>query len=152
APKGAGMRAPVAALHAHFCGIHIAKGNPRFQLIVQHYCAPRGDDMHQCLLYDSCDKNARLLGVEYIVTDAVYRRLPAGEKRYWHPPAKEGLAGGLSARGMTRGKEPAVLKGVRTTGGKTGHPGPDPTPAVPLGEPLLMWAATGDGQIDPAVL
>jgi hypothetical protein len=33
--------APVHEIHAHFCGIHIAKGNPKFQLMAQHYCMSR---------------------------------------------------------------------------------------------------------------
>ena len=35
-----------------------------------------------------------------------------------------------------------------TTWGKTWHTWPDPTTPVPLGEPLLMWSLTGDGQAD----
>ena len=30
------LMAPVHELHAHFCGIHIAKNNPNFHIIVQH--------------------------------------------------------------------------------------------------------------------
>lgn len=48
---GKDMLAPVKGMHAHFCGIHIAKENPTFQLIVQHFCAPLNDSMHQCLLF-----------------------------------------------------------------------------------------------------
>ena len=41
------------------------------------------------------------------------------------------------------------MKGVSDPpGGKTWHTWPDPRTPVPMGEPLLMWAVTGDGQID----
>ena len=80
---------PVTSTHAHFCGIHVAKRDPKFQLIVQHYCAPLGEEMHQCLLYDSFERNAKLLGVEYIVSDRIYRTLPEREKIYWHPHTYE---------------------------------------------------------------
>src|SRR5580692_6526781 len=60
--------APVSSLHDHFCGIHVAKQNPKFQLVTQHYCSGHSDEMHQCVLYSSCEKNAKLLGIEYIVT------------------------------------------------------------------------------------
>src|SRR5437867_4106300 len=66
---------PLSGLHAHFCGIHVAKNNPKFQLVVQHYCAAHSDDMYQCVLFDSCEKNAKLLGIEYIVSDKQYRKL-----------------------------------------------------------------------------
>ena len=143
---------PVSAACAHFCGIHLAKQDPKFQLIAQHYCSPCGENMHQCLLYDSCEKNAKLLGVEYIVADSIYRRLPDAEKKYWHPHTYEVLAGGLIAPALTWDDELKFMKGILTTWGKTWHTWPDPSTPVPMGEPLLMWAATGDGQIDPEVL
>jgi hypothetical protein len=142
---------PVQSIHAHFCGIHIAKKNPSFQLIAQHYCAPRSEEMHQCLLYESYEKNAKLLGVEYIVTDKVFRELPDEEKKYWHPHTYEVLAGGLIAPGMKQDDETKFMKALLTTWGKTWHTWPDPTTNVPLGEPLLMWAVTGDGQLNKEI-
>ena len=96
---------PLAGGHAHFCGIHIAKRDPKFQLIVQHYCAAHstsehGEDLFQCILFDSREKNAKLLGVEYIISDVEYRRLAESEKQYWHPHTYEVLGGGLIAPGM----------------------------------------------------
>jgi hypothetical protein len=44
------------------------------------------------------------------------------------------------------------MKGLLTTWGKTWHTWPDPTTDVPLGEPLLMWSLTGDGQDDKQVV
>ncbi len=138
--------APVKGLHAHFCGIHCARGNPKFQIIAQHYCAPHGEQMHQCILFDSTGKNAKLLGVEYIISDKLYRGLPQTEKKYWHPHTYEVLAGGLIAPGMSENDEMKFMKGIINTWGKTWHTWPDPTTAVPIGEPMLMWALTGDGQ------
>jgi hypothetical protein len=143
---------PVHQLHAHFCGIHIAKNNPKFQLIAQHYCMSRSEEMHQCLLYDSTEKNARLLGVEYIISDRLYRELPEQEKKYWHPHTYEVLAGGLIAPSMKPEDELAFMKALLTTWGKTWHTWPDPRTPIPLGEPLLMWSLGGDGQIDERVL
>lgn len=146
------LMAPAQALHLHFCGIHIAKANPKFQIIAQHYCMSRSEEMHQCLLYDSTEKDAKLLGVEYIVSDVIYRQLPDAEKKYWHPHSYEVLAGGLIAPSMKPDDELAFMKALLTTWGKTWHTWPDPSTAVPLGEPLVMWAVTGDGQLDDKVL
>ncbi len=148
----AGMMAPVGGLHAHFCGIHIAKKNPKFQLIAQHYCGPLNEDTHQCLLFDSCEKNAKLLGVEYIISDKLYQGLSKEEKKYWHPHTYEVLAGGLTAPSMKADDEMKFMKALLTTWGKSWHTWPDPTTAVPIGEPLLMWAVTGDGQIDDKIV
>jgi hypothetical protein len=152
--KGAG---PVGGPHAHFCGIHVAKKDPKFQLIAQHFCtahagASHGGDVFQCLLFDSTAPNAKLLGVEYIVSDERYRALPADEKKYWHPHTYEVLAGGLTAPGMTAEEEMKFMKFVLTTWGKTWHTWPDPKQDVPVGEPLLMWSLGADDQVDPAVL
>lgn len=143
---------PAAGMHAHFCGIHVAKNDPKFQLITQHYCAGHGDDMFQCVLFDSTDKGAKLLGVEYIVTDAVYRKLPDKEKPYWHPHTYEVLGGGLIAPGMAPADEQKFMKMILTTWGKAWHTWPDPKTAVPMGDPLLIWSLTGDGQVDEKVV
>lgn len=143
---------PLAGPHAHFCGIHMAKKDPRFQLITQHYCTAHShdghDDLFQCVLFDTTGKNAKLLGVEYIVTDAVYHKLPETEKKYWHAHTFEVLGGGLIAPEMKPDDELKFMKMLLTTWGKAWHTWPDPSTAVPLGEPLLIWSLMGDGQVD----
>ena len=47
---------PVDSVHLHFCGIHVAKNNPKFQIVTEHYCGHAGEDMHQCILYESAEK------------------------------------------------------------------------------------------------
>jgi hypothetical protein len=135
----------------------VAKRDPKFQLIVQHYCAAHtetghGDALFQCILFDTQGKNAKLLGVEYIISDAEYRRLPAEEKKYWHPHTYEVLGGGLIAPGMEDQAERKFMQAVLTTWGKTWHTWPDPRTAVPVGEPLLIWSLTADGQADEKVV
>jgi hypothetical protein len=142
--------------HVNFlCGFHVAKKNPEFQVITMHYCGMRGEGEHemmQCLLYDSATPGAKLLGVEYMVPDKLFRSLPDEEKKYWHPHTYEVLAGGLIAPSMKPEDEQTFMKALLTTWGKTWHTWPDPQTAIPLGEPLLMWAVTGDGQIDQEVI
>lgn len=150
-PAAQSAKGPVGGFQLHFCGIHVAKNNPKFQITTQHFCGHRGN-VHQCLLFDSSAPDARLLGVEYIIPNEVYQALPVEEKKYWHPHTYEVLAAGLIAPEMTDAEELAFMKALLTTWGKTWHTWPDPTTEVPLGDPLLMWALTGDGQIDPAVL
>jgi len=143
---------PVDSVHLHFCGIHVAKNNPNFQIVTEHYCGHAGEDMHQCLLYESAEKNARLLGVEYIIADAMYRTLPDTEKRYWHPHTYEVLAGGLVGPELAAEEEMKFMKFLLTTWGKTWHTWPDPSTPVPMGEPLLMWSLMADDQVDQEVL
>lgn len=147
---------PLAGHHVHFCGIHTAKNNPKFLLTTQHYCAGHSrtgqDDMFQCVLFDSVGPHAKLLGVEYVISNAAYLALPEAEKKYWHPHTYEVLSGGLVAPGMPEEDEKNFMKTLLTTWGKAWHTWPDPTTVVPEGEPLLIWSLTGDGQCDPAVV
>ena len=143
--------APVEAAHLYLCAFHVAKEEPAFQVEAHHYCAPAGEGIHQCVIYDGKGAGAKLLGTEYIITDGLYRELPAAEKSYWHPHAYEILAGHLIAPDLPDlGDE--VFPGLITTWGKTWHTWPDPTTEIPLGAPLLMWSANGDGQVDPALI
>jgi hypothetical protein len=148
---------PLAGPFAHLCGIHVAKNNPHFQVIAQHYCADHrnhdGDGgLFQCLLFDSPRPHARLLGVEYIISDTQYRGLSEKEKSYWHPHTYEVLAGGLILPGLAPEEEMPHLRAILNTWGKTWHTWPDPVTDVPLGEPLLMWSLTGDGQVEEQVV
>lgn len=108
--------------------------------------------MFQCVLFDGTGKNAKLLGVEYLIPDAAYRKLPDGEKKYWHAHTYEVLGGGLIAPGMGPDDEMKFMKTILTTWGKAWHTWPDPKTAVPVGEPLLIWSLMGDGQADPKLV
>lgn len=50
-------------------------------------------DVRQCLLYDSSDANARLIGVEYMVSPKVFETLPEDEKKLWHSHVYEVKSG-----------------------------------------------------------
>lgn len=148
---------PLGGPHAHFCGIHVAKNNRNFQLIAQHYCTAHaghnhGEGLFQCLLFDSSASNAKLLGVEYIIADEQFRTLPPAEQKYWHPHTYEVLAGGLIAPEMSAVEEMQFMRQVLTTWGKTWHIWPDPESSIPIGEPLLMWSLSADGQADERIV
>jgi hypothetical protein len=153
AGKGDG---PMGGPHLHFCGIHMAKKNPKLQFTTQHYCAahtggPEGD-VFQCTLFDGSGKNAKLIGVEYLISEAAYRKLPEEEKKYWHAHTYEVLGGGLIAPSMTPKEEMDFMKVVMTLWGKAWHTWPDPSTPLPTGEPLLIWSLMADGQVDKQLL
>lgn len=156
--KGGPAKSPMTGPHAHFCGIHMAKKDPKLQFVAQHYCAAHtgdhsgGDAMFQCVLFDGTGPNARLIGVEYLVSDKVYQALPADEKKYWHAHTYEVLGGGLIAPGMPAADEKGFMKAVMGMWGKAWHTWPDLTTPVPLGEPLLIWSLMADGQVDAKLL
>lgn len=159
AADGHGSKAgdgPMSKAHFHFCGIHMAKKNPKIQFITQHYCTAhsggKAGDVFQCVLFDGTGTNAKLIGVEYLISDEAYRKLPDEEKKFWHAHTYEVLGGGLIAPSMTPKEEMDFMKVVLNLWGKAWHTWPDPSTAVPIGEPLLIWSLMGDGQVDEKLL
>jgi hypothetical protein len=141
------VKLPPGGFHLYLCAFHIAKKDPGFVVEAHHYCSPVADDVHQCVIFDKHGRGGRILGVEYIISDALYRELPAAEKKYWHPHAYEILSGLLVCPGMEAEREDKMLSGLIRSWGKTWHTWPDPATALPTGEPLLMWSSTRDGMI-----
>jgi hypothetical protein len=114
---------PIDKMHLYLCAFHVAKNNPSFQVEAHHYCSHQGGDLHQCVIYDGRGPAAKILGIEYIITDDAYRKLPAGEKTYWHPHAYEILSGQLIAPDMPKHGDDA-FPGFLKTWEKPGTPGP----------------------------
>ncbi|MDB5098268.1 MAG: hypothetical protein JWM80_2689 [Cyanobacteria bacterium RYN_339] len=136
---------PVRQIEMYLDGFHNYKrevGLPpakQSQLRVAHYCSHYSPELIQCVLYDGNGKGARLIGVEYVVPEAVYRGLPAAERKYWHPHDGEVDSGMLVLPGLPADQQKAVLATVRKTWGKTWHVWDYRQDKLPFGEPRLMW-------------
>ena len=138
---------PIGDIHAHVCGIHFYSGDMSRQIIAEHYCSPQPQDVLQCILYDSEKKNARLIGVEYIISAKLFESLPADEKKFWHSHNYEVKSGVLTAPGAPEDAEKDLMKVLIGTYGKTWHMWQvDRGDKLPLGIPQLMMAFTADGQ------
>lgn len=113
------------------------------QVRVAHYCHHISPDLFQCLVYNGNGKDAKLVGVEYVVPETVYNKLPENEKKYWHPHQGEVESGLLRLPGMQKEKEKEILGVLSHTYGKTWNlwqPGDE----IPYGEPELMWPIGND--------
>jgi hypothetical protein len=131
----------------HVCAFHIGKNNPNLQVETQHYCTPLRDGVFQCVLFDKDKGNAKLIGIEYVVSDDIYQSLPSEEKKMWHPHEYEIRNGLLTLPGLQPNCEKKLLNGLLKTWGKVWHTWPDPKADLPLGAPVLMWSATGKDQV-----
>lgn len=94
--------APAAALDVHLSGFHPLKDDPSHQMHAHHFCRQLNEDLMQCALFDGSTADARLNGIEYIVSARLYATLPAEERRFWHPHNGEILSGQLLAPGRPR--------------------------------------------------
>jgi hypothetical protein len=54
------------------------------QVEAHHYCGCPSDEFRQCVIYDSDKPDARLIGIEYIISRRLFQGLPQEEKKLWH--------------------------------------------------------------------
>lgn len=148
---------PLKPFDVHLVGFHPMKEHPEHQMEAQHYCHQVNEDFAQCTLFDSSGRNARLNGVEYIISEKLFATLPAGERQYWHPHNGEILSGQLVAPGIPAAAETALMKQKLNSYGKTwhlwntGHEGMVGD-QLPLGPPKLAWSFNREGEAIPSMI
>jgi hypothetical protein len=74
-----------------------------------------------------------------VITDKLFRTLPASEQKYWHAHDSEVDESLLILPGLKEEEQKSILSSLRTTHGKTWQVWPNLNDAVPIGEPVLMW-------------
>ncbi|GAA5884883.1 hypothetical protein JCM6882_007137 [Rhodosporidiobolus microsporus] len=156
---------PINAIHQHLSGLHCYAYDLKNAVSAHHFCSCVRHDgdrgkIRQCIVYDSAEKDARLIGIEYVVDEEVFRNLPEDEKKYWHSHKYEVESGQLNIiakdfvpMAAEDIAEQEAMKELHKTYGKTIHTWAiDQHPTVPLGPPSVMMAFTGPGQVDPSVI
>jgi len=144
---------PVDALNAYLDGFHFYSGRPKVQMEAHHYCAILNEEVTQCVIYDGNMKDAKIMGVEYIISAGLFGALAPAEKALWHSHVHEVKSGQLSAPGIPAPAEKALMQKLVSTYGKTWHTWhTDVDKQLPLGVPQLMMGFTADGQADPAMV
>lgn len=116
------------------------------------YCAQLSEDFIQCVLYDGNTRDAKLVGVEYVVSAKLFAGLPAEEKRLWHSHRYEVTSGQLVAPGIPNPVEHALMKKLVSTYGKIWHTWDTEKNPMPIGIPALLMGFTQDGQLRPELL
>lgn len=146
-------RPPVDAINAYLDGFHFYNGQMKVQMEAHHYCAILNEDVIQCTIYDGNVKDAKLMGVEYIISETLFAGLPEQEKALWHSHVQEVKSGQLIAPGIPEVAEHALMEKLIHTYGKTWHTWhTDLDKDLPRGMPQLMMGFTADGQADPAMV
>ncbi len=146
-------RPPLDAMSAYLNGFHFYADDMGRQVEANHYCTHLTEDFRQCVIYDANRANAKLIGIEYIVSERLFRTLPAEERRLWHSHDYEVTSGELIAPNVPDLAEHAVMSDLASTYGKTWHTWQvDRTPDFPTGIPQLMMGFTKDNQVDRRML
>ncbi|MET1077394.1 MAG: OBAP family protein [Pseudomonas sp.] len=144
---------PIEALNAYLDGFHFYNGRADQQMEAHHYCSQVNDEVRQCVIFDGNGGDAKLMGVEYILSARLFQSLPAEEKTFWHSHVHEVKSGQLLAPGIPAVAEHALMAQLVGTYGKTWHTWhTDQQLALPQGIPQLMMGFTADGQLHPRML
>ncbi|KAJ0988972.1 hypothetical protein J5N97_007328 [Dioscorea zingiberensis] len=140
--------APINQIHQHLCAFHFYGDDMTRQVEAHHYCAHLNEEVRQCLIFDSPDENARLIGVEYLISDKLFLALPEEEKPLWHSHEYEVKSGVLFMPSVPGPVQRRDLEKVAKTYGKTFHFWQvDRGDALPLGLPSIMMSLTRDAQL-----
>jgi hypothetical protein len=138
---------PIDQIDAYVCGLHFYNGEMGRQVIAHHFCSHRSEEFLQCVIYDTDKTDARLIGIEYIISARLFEGLPDEERRYWHSHQFEVKSGQLTAPGIPEPVEHEIMKKLVNTYGKTWHTWQyDRHGDLPLGVPQLMMGFTQPGQ------
>ena len=152
--------APTKRICAHLNAFHAYASDPSRAVEANHYCAHLNEDVRQCVLYDSPEPNARLIGVEYMISPRIYEKLDSEERKLWHSHVYEVKSGMLimpapdalpdAAWELAENKE---MEEVVVLYGKVFHLWQtDRGDEVPLGMPQLMTSFTSDEQLPKGAL
>lgn len=137
---------PPKQIEMYLDGYHCLKrdaGLPaekQLQFRAAHYCSHLPSGVFMCSVYDGNGPAAKLVAIEYVISDEKYKTLSAEEKKSWHPHDVEVDTGMLKMPGLDPAKEKATLDFLRGTHGKTWQVWPDPTTELPVGKPVLLWS------------
>jgi len=146
--------APTQRLCAHLNAFHTYASEPGRHVEANHYCAHLNEDVRQCLLYDSDQANARLIGIEYMIKPHLYETLDSEERKLWHSHVFE-VKSGMLFMPAPKAVPDAVWEIAETKEmeevvelyGKVYHLWQtDRGDQLPLGEPQLMTSFTARDQ------
>lgn len=146
-------KSPLKRINAYLDGFHFYNGNIGAQMEAHHYVSQINEDIHQAIIYDGNGEDAKIMGVEYIISARLFKTLTEEEKKLWHSHHYEVKSGTLIAPGLPEVAEHELMEKLVSTYGKTIHTWhTDQERKLPLGSPMIMMGFTKDGQLNPELL
>jgi hypothetical protein len=146
-------KAPLNKFSAYLDGFHFYNGDMQAQMEAHHYVDQLSEDLYQAIIFDGNGTDAKIMGVEYIITAKLFATLPEEEKKLWHSHVYEVKSGELIAPGIPEVAEHELMEKLVNTYGKTIHTWhTDRERTLPVGSPMIMMGFTKDGQINQKML
>lgn len=146
-------KTPLSQINSYLNGFHFYNGNIGAQMEAHHYVSQLNEDVYQAIIYDGNGEDAKIMGVEYIISEKLFAQLPDEEKKLWHSHHHEVKSGSLIAPGIPQVAEHELMEKLVSTYGKTIHTWhTDQQRTLPLGAPMIMMGFTKDGQLRDELL
>ena len=146
-------KTPLKHFNTYLDGFHFYNGNMNAQMEAHHYVQQLNEDVYQAIIFDGNDKDAKIMGVEYIVTERIFKTLSEEEKKLWHSHHYEVKSGTLIAPGIPEVAEHELMEKLVSTYGKTIHTWhTDQQRTLPIGTPMVMMGFTREGQLRPELV
>jgi hypothetical protein len=146
-------KSPLKKINTYLNGFHFYNGNINAQMEAHHYVSQLNEDVHQAIIYDGNGEDAKIMGVEYIISSRLFSTLDEEEKKLWHSHHYEVKSGTLVAPGILDAAEHELMEKLVSTYGKTIHTWhTDQQRTLPLGSPMIMMGFTKDGQLKETLL
>lgn len=146
-------KTPLKNFSTYLDGFHFYNGNINAQMEAHHYVQQLNEDLYQAIMFDGNGNDAKIMGVEYIITERLFKTLPEEEKKLWHSHHHEVKSGTLIAPGIPEAAEYELMKKLVSTYGKIIHTWhTDQNRTLPVGAPMLMMGFTKEGQIRPELV
>lgn len=146
-------KSPLKKINTYLDGFHFYNGNINGQMEAHHYVSQLNEDIHQAIIYDGNGEDAKIMGVEYIISEKLFKTLDEEEKKLWHSHHYEVKSGTLIAPGIPDIAEHELMEMLVSTYGKTIHTWhTDQQRELPTGSPMIMMGFTKDGQLKPELI
>jgi hypothetical protein len=146
-------KSPLKKINTYLDGFHFYNGNIDAQMEAHHYVSQLNEDVHQAIIYDGNGDDAKIMGVEYIISERLFKTLDEEEKKLWHSHHYEVKSGTLIAPGIPDIAEHELMEKLVNTYGKTIHTWhTDQQRDLPVGSPMIMMGFTKDGQLKKSLL
>jgi len=131
--------------------IHFVAGyDLRSSYIAFHFCSG-SPNITQCAIYNGVGSEAKLIAVEMVVTEDVFKTFSDDERRLWHSHEFPITSGIFVLPNLSPEEELRALQGVISTYGKVTnlyHPGTN----APTGVPALAYGWTTEDQVNEALV
>ncbi|CAA7402437.1 unnamed protein product [Spirodela intermedia] len=135
---------PIRHFQQHVCTFSLYAHDLSRQIEAHLFLSRLNEDLLQCAVYDSDLPSARLIGVEYMVSEGIFEGLPEEEKKLWHSHAYEIKSGMWVCPRVPEALSKPELKGLSKSYGKFWCTWQvDRGDRLPLGAPALMVAPQG---------